>query len=124
LPLIGIEVPIDLYSACSTFRHADQISAAHAAEMLPPYILHVGAESTTKVLIYPDRNSAVLFGDGASAAIVSQHFPREPLLQHEFDARPSGGQNSCHRRLGFQPGSTPFRVSPSEQNGMSLKRYQ
>ena len=89
---LGIEVPcFDLNSACSTFGTQINFLRRMQPEMLPPYILLVGAESTTKVINYTDRNSAVLFGDGASAAIVSATMPaRAAFISSEFDARPSG----------------------------------
>ena len=89
---LGIEVPcFDLNSACSTFGTQVNFLRRMQPEMLPPYILLVGAESTTKVINYTDRNSAVLFGDGASAAIVSATIPaRAAFVSSDFDARPSG----------------------------------
>jgi len=89
---LGIEVPcFDLNSACSTFGTQVNFLRRMQPEMLPPYILLVGAESTTKVINYTDRNSSVLFGDGASAAVVSSTIPaRAAFVSSEFDARPSG----------------------------------
>jgi 3-oxoacyl-[acyl-carrier-protein] synthase-3 len=60
-------------------------------ETLPPYILLIGAESPTRAINYSDRNSAVLFGDGAIAAIVSTKVPtRAVFVSGGFDSRPSG----------------------------------
>lgn len=89
---LGIEVPcFDLNSACSTFGTQVNFLRRMQPEMLPPYVLLVGAESTTKVINYTDRNSLVLFGDGASAAIVSTQIPaRAAFVDSGFDARPSG----------------------------------
>lgn len=89
---LGIEVPcFDLNSACSTFGTQVNFLMNMKPETLPPYILLVGAESTTKVINYTDRNSSVLFGDGASAAIVSAKNPaRAAFVSGGFDARPSG----------------------------------
>jgi 3-oxoacyl-[acyl-carrier-protein] synthase-3 len=89
---LGIEVPcFDLNSACSTFGTQVNFIMNMKPETLPAYILLVGAESTTKVINYTDRNSSVLFGDGASAAIVSAKNPsRAAFVSSGFDARPSG----------------------------------
>jgi 3-oxoacyl-[acyl-carrier-protein] synthase III len=89
---LGIEVPcFDLNSACSTFGTQVNFIMNMKPETLPPYILLVGAESTTKVINYTDRNSSVLFGDGATAAIVSAKNPaRAAFISSGFDARPSG----------------------------------
>ena len=89
---LGIEVPcFDLNSACSTFGMQVNFIMRMRPEEMPTYVLLVGAESTTKVINYTDRNSAVLFGDGASAAIVSSQIPaRAGFVSGGYNARPSG----------------------------------
>jgi len=89
---LGIEVPcFDLNTACSTFGTQVNFLMRMRPEELPPYCLLVGAESTTKVINYTDRNSAVLFGDGATAAVVSSTIPAPAaFVSGEFNARPSG----------------------------------
>jgi 3-oxoacyl-[acyl-carrier-protein] synthase-3 len=42
---------------------------------LPPYVLVVNPEHTTRVVNFTDRASAVLWGDGTSAAVVSTEVP-------------------------------------------------
>ena len=44
-------------------------------EALPPYVLVVAPESATKTVDYSDRSTAVLWGDGAAAAVVSARVP-------------------------------------------------
>ena len=89
---LGIEVPcFDLNSACSTFGTQVNFLRRMQPQMLPPYILLAGAESMTKVINYSDRNSAVLWGDGAIAAVVSATIPaRAAFVASSFDGRPSG----------------------------------
>jgi len=89
---LGMEVPcFDLNSACSTFGMQVNFLLRMRPEEMPPYVLLIGAESTTKVINYTDRNSAVLFGDGASAAIVSSQVPaRAAFVSGGYNARPSG----------------------------------
>lgn len=89
---LNIEVPcFDLNSACSTFGMQVNVLMNMKPKALPPYVLLAGAESSTKVINYSDRNSAVLFGDGAVAAVVSADVPsRAVFVSGGFDARPSG----------------------------------
>lgn len=89
---LGIEVAcFDLNTACSTFGTHINFLRRMQPQMLPPYVLLIGAESTTKIMNYTDRNSAVLFGDGAIAAIVSATIPaRAAFISSDFDACPSG----------------------------------
>ncbi|MEI8092659.1 MAG: ketoacyl-ACP synthase III [Spirochaetales bacterium] len=69
---LGIEAPgYDINSACSSF--AAQLNALRNTkpETLPDYILVVNAENTTRTVDYNDRSTAVLWGDGTAATIVS-----------------------------------------------------
>ena len=69
---LGIEAPgYDIVSACSSF--AAQLNALRnmKPETLPDYILVVNPENTTRTVDYTDRSTAVLWGDGTAATIVS-----------------------------------------------------
>jgi 3-oxoacyl-[acyl-carrier-protein] synthase III len=89
---LGIEVPcLDMNSACSSFGMQINFLCRMQPEALPPYILVVDVESMTKTVDYSDRSAAVLFGDGAAAAVVSLTIPsRAVFLDSDFDSRPSG----------------------------------
>ena len=89
---LGIEVPcFDLNSACATFGVQINFLLQMKPESLPPYVLLVNAESMTKSLNYTDRGNAVLFGDGAVAAVVSAKIPAQSaFISGGFDGRPSG----------------------------------
>jgi 3-oxoacyl-[acyl-carrier-protein] synthase III len=88
---LGIEVPcLDMNSACSSFGMQINFLSRMQPETLPPYVLVVDAESLTKAVDYSDRSMAVLFGDGAAAAIVSTTIPsRAVFLNSGFESRPS-----------------------------------
>lgn len=81
----------DLASACSSF--AAQVNALLNTKpsALPDYILIVQAEMTTRTVDYRDRSTAVLWGDGAAATILS---PRKPgkfgVLGAVLHSDPSG----------------------------------
>ncbi len=71
---LGIEAAgIDVNSACSSF--GAQVHLLGSMRDLPPYVLVVNPENTTRVVDYADRASCVLWGDGTSAAIVSSQVP-------------------------------------------------
>jgi 3-oxoacyl-[acyl-carrier-protein] synthase-3 len=88
---LGIEVPcFDLNSACSTFGMQINFLSLMKPEALPPYVLVVNPESMTRSVSYSDRNNAVLFGDGASAAVISSTIPaRVDILQSGFASQPA-----------------------------------
>ena len=67
---LEIDAPgIDLNSACSTF--GAQLHFLASMSGLPPFVLVVNPENTTRAVDYGDRRTAVLWGDGTSAAVVS-----------------------------------------------------
>ena len=88
---LGIEVPcLDMNSACSSFGMQMNFLSRMKPETLPDYVLVVDSETLTKAVDYSDRSSAVLFGDGSAAAIVSTKVPsRGAFMNCIFDSRPS-----------------------------------
>ncbi|MFW5694374.1 MAG: 3-oxoacyl-ACP synthase III family protein [Alkalispirochaeta sp.] len=69
---LGIAAPcIDVASACSSFAAHLHFLAGMQPAALPDYILTVNVENTTRTIDYNDRNTAVLWGDGSAAAVVS-----------------------------------------------------
>ena len=88
---LGIEVPcIDMNSACSSFGMQINFLSKMQPDMLPPYVLVIDSETLTKAVDYSDRSTAVLFGDGSSAAIVSNSVPaRAAFVDCSYDSRPS-----------------------------------
>lgn len=59
----------DLAAACSGFVFASQVAAGMIQSGQAKTILVVGAEILSRILDYTDRNTCVLFGDGAGAAV-------------------------------------------------------
>jgi 3-oxoacyl-[acyl-carrier-protein] synthase-3 len=71
---LGIDAPgIDINSACSTF--GAQLHFLSSMSGLPSYVLVVQPENTTTSIDYADRATAVLWGDGTAAAVVSTEVP-------------------------------------------------
>ena len=59
----------DLGAACSGFVFSSQVAAGMIQSGQAKNILVVGAEILSRILDYSDRNTCVLFGDGAGAAV-------------------------------------------------------
>jgi 3-oxoacyl-[acyl-carrier-protein] synthase-3 len=99
---LGIEAPaFDVNSACTTFLAQLRVLAAMRPEALPDFALLVQAETITTAIDYADRNSAVLFGDGAAAAVVSARLPgRARILHVDLGASPSGADKVVIQRTG------------------------
>lgn len=63
----------DLGAACSGFVFASQVAANMVGGGAYDKVLVCGAEILSRILDYDDRNTCVLFGDGAGAAVVTPH---------------------------------------------------
>ena len=60
----------DLSAACSGFVYALSIAHRFVQSGMYQNVLVVGADCLSKITDYTDRNTCVLFGDGAGAAVV------------------------------------------------------
>lgn len=61
----------DLSAGCTGFVYALALAAGMVASGIHEHVLVVGAEVISSLLDWEDRATAVLFGDGAGAAVVS-----------------------------------------------------
>jgi len=100
---LGIDVPaFDANSACTSFLLHVQLLSMMDPAKLPDFVLLVAPDSLTKTVHYEDRAAAVLWGDGAAAAVVSTRVPgRARLLGAALDSRPTAGHTVVVPRLGF-----------------------
>jgi 3-oxoacyl-[acyl-carrier-protein] synthase-3 len=81
----------DLQSACSSFASQIHFLNQMRPEALPDYVLVVNSETFTRSINYSDRRQAVLFGDAASAAIVSSRVPAPSVISEtSFRSDPAG----------------------------------
>lgn len=62
---------LDIQAACSGFLYGLSIAKAYIESGLYNTILLVATEKMSSLVDYKDRNTCVLFGDGAAAAIIS-----------------------------------------------------
>lgn len=62
---------VDIQAACSGYLYALSIAKAYVVSGLYKNILVVAAEKISSIIDYKDRSTCILFGDGASACVVS-----------------------------------------------------
>ncbi len=62
---------LDIQAACTGYLYALGIAKAFIESGMYKNILIVASEKLSSIVDYKDRNTCVLFGDGASAAVVS-----------------------------------------------------
>ena len=91
---------MDVQAACTGYIYALSMAKAYVESGLYNNVLIVAAEKLSSIVNYRDRNTCVLFGDGASACIVSHKgkglIVREVCLvsdgeQAELLVMPAGG---------------------------------
>jgi 3-oxoacyl-[acyl-carrier-protein] synthase-3 len=91
---LGISAPcLDMRSACTTFGAMLWSLSMMRPEKLPPYVLVVVSETVTRSVDYRDRASAVLWGDGAAAAVLSTAVPGRATIESTTFASDPGGHD-------------------------------
>ena len=83
----------DLSAGCSGFVYALGIGSQSIASGLYKKILIVGAETLSRILDWTDRNTCVLFGDGAGAAVVERVEEGYGILSLDIGADGTGGEH-------------------------------
>ncbi len=63
---------VDIEAACTGFIYGIAMAESFVKTGLFKNILVIGAETLSKICDYTDRNTCVLFGDGAGAAVISE----------------------------------------------------
>jgi len=61
----------DISAACSGFVYLLSVAKAFIESGMKKNVLIVGAEKFSSIVDYTDRNTCILFGDGAGAAVIS-----------------------------------------------------
>ncbi|MGQ9840511.1 MAG: beta-ketoacyl-ACP synthase III [Anaerolineae bacterium] len=82
----------DLSAGCSGFIYALSMAASAVRSGTADHVLVIGAETLSRITDWTDRNTCVLFGDGAGAVVVSVHGERCGVLATELGSDGSGGQ--------------------------------
>jgi len=100
---LGAEVPVfDVNSACTSFLAQLHLLAALREDAAPRFVLLVVPELMTPVVDYRDRATAVLWGDGAAAAVVSLTEPGLATVEGtELASSPAGADKVVVARAGY-----------------------
>lgn len=81
----------DVSAACSGFVYASSIASAFIENGMYKKILVIGAETLSKYVDWEDRNTCILFGDGAGAAVYGMAEPGYGMLAFDLGSDGSGG---------------------------------
>lgn len=82
---------LDVSAACTGFLYGIATATQFIANGFYRYILVIGVETLSKITNYKDRNTCVLFGDGAGAAVLGPVAEGTGFQSFELGADGSGG---------------------------------
>lgn len=80
----------DLEAGCTGFVYAIACGAQFVANGLYDYVLVIGAETVSTLINWEDRNTCVLFGDGAGAAVIGPVSQGFGILGLDLGSKGSG----------------------------------
>ena len=118
---------MDVSAACSGFLYAMAVANDFIVAGSYKNILVIGAEVLTPFVDYTDRDTAILFGDGAGAALMSRAPADSPsfVYGHHMDSDGSGGEHIQMRgfargyRQSVQAGQAPQPAKASNRIRMN-----
>lgn len=82
----------DLSAACSGFIYGLATANSMIASGMYKHVLVVGAECLSRITDYTDRNTCILFGDGAGAVVLGEVSEGRGFRSFELGADGSGGE--------------------------------
>ncbi len=77
---------MDINAACTGFLYGLEIAQALVQSGTSDTVLLIGAETLSRIVDYTDRNTCVLFGDGAGAALIRPCDPGTGVLAVKLGA--------------------------------------
>jgi 3-oxoacyl-[acyl-carrier-protein] synthase-3 len=90
----------DLNAACSGFVYASAVASSMITAGVHDRALVVGAEQLHWVMDYHDRNTCILFGDGAGAAVFEASTSGDGMLGADLGADGVAGSTMVFESLG------------------------
>ena len=105
----------DLQAACSGFLYGMSLASSYIESGKYKNIILIGADKMSSIVDYSDRNTCIIFGDGAGAALIQPNY--EGLgMQDEFFRSDGIGRNYLRVEAG---GS----VMPSSLESVKNKKH-
>ena len=104
----------DLSAGCSGFVYGLGIGSQSIVSGLYKKILLVGAETLSRITDWTDRNTCVLFGDGAGAAVLGRVEEGYGVLSLDLGADGSGGSHLIQPAGGSRKPTTHETVDAHE----------
>lgn len=102
---------LDISAACAGFIYGMVTAKQFIDNGAYRYILVVGVEKLSKIVNWSDRNTAVLFGDGAGAVVMAPVSEGRGILSFELGADGTGGKHLYHDEYVIMNGREVFKFA-------------
>ena len=111
---------MDISAACAGFMYGLVTAKQFVESGTYDYVLVVGVEKLSKITDWEDRNTAVLFGDGAGAAVVGKVSEGRGILSFELGADGSGGKHLYQDEKLMMNGREVFKFAVRQMGQTAL----
>ncbi|MDR0136445.1 beta-ketoacyl-ACP synthase III [Metabacillus idriensis] len=111
---------MDLSAACAGFMYGLITAQQFIETGAYKNVLVVGVEKLSKITDWDDRNTAVLFGDGAGAAVVSSVTAGKGFLAFELGSDGSGGKHLYQDEKLIMNGREVFKFAVRQMGESSV----
>ncbi|MBA2874919.1 beta-ketoacyl-ACP synthase III [Thermaerobacillus caldiproteolyticus] len=102
---------LDISAACAGFIYGMVTAKQFIDNGAYRYILVVGVEKLSKIVNWNDRNTAVLFGDGAGAVVMGPVSEGRGILSFELGADGTGGKHLYQDEYVIMNGREVFKFA-------------
>lgn len=111
---------MDISAACAGFMYGIVTAKQFIESGAYKNVLIVGAEKLSKITDWEDRNTAVLFGDGAGAVVLGPVSEGRGVLAFELGADGTGGQYLYQEKYIMMNGREVFKFAVRQMGESSL----
>jgi 3-oxoacyl-[acyl-carrier-protein] synthase-3 len=112
----------DLFAACTGFIYALEAARSLMQNDLRPALV-IGADVMSRITDWKDRNTCVLFGDGAGAAVL-QASDRPGGIRHSILRADGKGAQALHHEGGCRtPQTGPWQGAYLQMNGRQVFNF-
>jgi 3-oxoacyl-[acyl-carrier-protein] synthase-3 len=111
---------MDISAACAGFMYGVVTAKQFIESDVYKYVLVVGVEKLSKITNWEDRNTAVLFGDGAGAAVIGKVSEGRGILSFELGADGTGGKHLYQDEFLVMNGREVFKFAVRQMGESAL----
>lgn len=110
----------DVSAACAGFMYGIVLAKQFIEAKTHRHVLVVGVEKLSKITDWNDRNTAVLFGDGAGAAVVSEVSKGRGILSFELGSDGTGAKHLYQDEYIIMNGREVFKFAVRQMGESSV----